>query len=79
MRGVAVGVVLLGTVALDVVLVVHLLGVLLGVVVSLHLVDLVHALGLGETVNLRADETGDGLLGEGVLDGLAYRATMLVT
>lgn len=71
MAAVAAGVVLVGAVALDVVVVVHVLGVLLGVVVGADLVGLVHALGLGELVNLGADEASNGLLGEAVLDGLA--------
>lgn len=64
-------VVLLGAVALDVVVVIHGLGVLLGVVMGLDLVGLVQALGLGELVNLSTDETGDRLLRECVLDRLA--------
>jgi hypothetical protein len=58
-------------VAADVVVVVHFVGVLLGVLFGPDLVDLVHALGLGELVNLGTDEAGDGLLGKGVADGLA--------
>lgn len=70
---VALGVVLVSAVALDVVLVIHLLRILLGVLMSLDLVDLVHALGLSESVDLGADNAGKGLLGEGVADGLAYQ------
>lgn len=68
---VAAGVILLSTVATDVVLVVHFVGVPLGVLLGLDLVDLVHALCLGELVNLGADKAGNGLLGEGVTDRLA--------
>lgn len=49
-----------------------MLGVLLGVVVSLLTVNPVHALGLGELVNLAADDTGKELLGESVAHRLAY-------
>lgn len=55
-----------------VVLLVHVVGVLLSVLVSLDLVDLIHTLALGKLVNLGADKAGDRLLGEGVLNGLAY-------
>lgn len=65
-------VVLVRPVAPDVVLIVHLVGVLLGVLPGLDLVDLVHALGLRELVNFSTNETSDGLLGEGVAHRLAY-------
>lgn len=68
---IAVGVVLISTLALDVVLVIHLVRILLGMLVGLDPVDLVHALGLGELVDLGADNAGEGLLGESVADGLA--------
>lgn len=68
---VAVGVVLVGTLAVDVVIVVQVLGVLLRLVVGLDLVGLVEALGLGESVDLRADNTGEDLLSGGVADSLA--------
>lgn len=71
MRLVAVGVVLVGTVAVNVVVVVHVLSVLLGVVVGLDLVDLVETLGLGELVGFGTDETSDDLLRSGVGDILA--------
>lgn len=64
-------VVLLAVVTL-VVLLVHVVSVLLGVLVSLEPVNLIHALALGELVDLGADKAHQGLLGESVLDGLAY-------
>lgn len=71
MSAVAVGVVLVSTVAPDVVVVVQVLRVLLSVVMGLDLVGLVKALGLGESVDLRADETSEDLLGGTVADVLA--------
>lgn len=71
MRLVLARVVLLGTVALNVVLIVHVLGVLLSVVVGLDLVGLVETLGLSELVDFGTGETGEELLGGGVGDGLA--------
>lgn len=68
---VAVGVVLVSTVVANVVLVVHMFGVLLCVVVSLDLIGLVHTLGLGELVDLSTGETGQEFLGGTVADGLA--------
>lgn len=59
------------TLALDVVLIVHMLGVLLRVLMGTHLVDLVHSLGLGQLVDLTSDEAHHGLFGEGMADGLA--------
>lgn len=56
-----------------VVLVVHLRSVLLGVAGSLLAVDPVSALGLGELVDLAADEASKELLGKSVGDGLACR------
>lgn len=58
-------------VAALVTLLVHVVGVLLGVVLGLLAVDPVHTLGLGELVNLAADEAGDELLGKSVVDFLA--------
>lgn len=71
MRLVAVWVVLVGTVAVNVVVVVQVLSVLLGVVVGLDLVGLVETLGLGELVDFRTGETGEDLLGGGVGNVLA--------
>lgn len=71
MGSVAARVVVLSAVALDVMLVVHSVGVLLSVVLGLEPFNLVHALGLGELVNLGAGEGSNGLLSEGVTDGLA--------
>lgn len=52
-------------------LLVHVLGVLLGVVLGLLTVNPVHALALGELVDLAADETGNELFGESVAGRLA--------
>jgi hypothetical protein len=70
---IALRVVLVRTLAPDVVLVVHVLCVALGVLAGLEAVNLIHALGLGQLVDLGADQAGDGLFGEGVADGLAWR------
>lgn len=56
----------------DVVVIIHLRAVLLSMLAGTDLVGLVHALGLGQLVGLRADKTGNGLLGEFVADRLAY-------
>jgi len=63
-----VGVVL---VVLAVMLIIHLFGVLLCLMLSPLLVGKVHAFGLGELVDLGTGETGEELLGKGVVDGLA--------
>ena len=70
----AAGVELVGTVSALVVLLVHVVSVLLGVLAGLDFVNFVHALGLGELVDLSANNGGKGLLGESVADGLAYRS-----
>lgn len=59
-------------VLLAVLLVVDVLGVLLGLVLGLLLVQVGEALGLKELLDLTDGEGGDGLLGESVVDGLAY-------
>jgi hypothetical protein len=55
------------------VIVVHVLGALLSVLVSLVAVVLVHALGLGQLVDFTADEASEKFLCKGVGDGLAWR------
>lgn len=70
---VAVGVVLVRTVAPDVVVIVHVVCILLRVVVGLDLVGLVHTLGLSELVDLGTGNTSKDLLCGGVVDGLACR------
>jgi len=77
-RRVPLGVVLLRSMFLLVVVDVHLLRVLLGVLVGADLVDLVQALGLDQLVDLGADEAGQDLLGQGVLDGFACRSHVSV-
>lgn len=64
-------VVLISALALDVVLIVHVLDLLLGVVLGLLTVDEVHAFSLGELVDLSAGKANEELLGELVGDGLA--------
>ena len=64
-------VVLISTLALDVVLVVQVLALLSGVVLCLLTVDEVHALGLSELVDLSTGEANEELLGELVRDGLS--------
>jgi hypothetical protein len=51
--------------------VVHALDLLLGMVLGLLAVDEVHALGLGQLVNLSTSETDKELLGELMGDGLS--------
>lgn len=55
----------------DIVVIIHRLGMLLRMLVGLDLVDLVHSLGLGQLVDLGADKTSNGLLGELVANRLA--------
>ena len=71
MRAVVVGVVFITTTT-GVVVIVHVFGILLGVLVGADLVDLIHTLGLGELVDFSTDEANKGLLSESVLDRLAY-------
>lgn len=54
-------------------LVVHVLNVLLGVVLGLLTVDEVHALGLGQLVNLSTGKANEHLLGELMGDWLACK------
>jgi len=61
-------------VILSVVLVVHLLSILLGLVLGLLTVGKVHALGLSELVDFSTSEASKELLGELVINGLAYGA-----
>lgn len=68
-RRIIVGVVL---VLVTVVVVIHPLGILLGLVLRALAVDEVLALGLGELVDLGGGEAGKELLSEGMVDGLAY-------
>jgi hypothetical protein len=55
-----------------VVAIVHALNLLLGVVLGLLAVDEVHALGLGQLVNLSASEADKELLGELMRNRLSY-------
>ncbi len=65
-------VILIGTLSLDVVLVVHVLDLLLGVVLGLLAIDEVHTLGLGQLVNLSTSKTNKQFLGELMRDRLSY-------
>lgn len=56
--------------------VVHVLSRLLCVTLGLEVVKGILALGLGELVDLGADEASKHLLGESVVDGLAYGTQM---
>lgn len=64
-------VILVSTLSTDVVLLVEVLGVLLGVVLSLLAVDEVETLGLSQLVDLSTSEPDEELLGELMADGLA--------
>jgi hypothetical protein len=70
---VLVGIVLVCTLVPDVVLVVHVLGALSGMAMSLDLVILVHSLGLSKFVDLATYEASEEFLGELVRDGLACK------
>ena len=59
-------------------MIIHVLNVLLGVVLGLLAVDEVHALGLGQLVNLSTGNTDKELLGELMGDRLACGASELV-
>ena len=70
---------MIGTLVLDVVLVVHVLDVLPGVVLGLLTIDEVHSLGLGELVDFSTCETDEELLGELVGNWLACENTRIST
>jgi hypothetical protein len=70
---VLVGIILVCTLALDVVLVVHVLARLFGVTMSLDLVVLIHSLGLSKFVDLATYKASEKFLGELVRDGLACK------
>ena len=70
---VLVGIVLVCTLVPDVVLVVHVLGGLFGMTMSLNLVIFVHSLGLSKFVDLATNEASEEFLGELVRDGLACK------
>lgn len=69
---VAAGVIFVRPMAAHVVVVIHVVRVLLRVLVGAHLVSLVQTLGLGELVDLGADNTGQEFLGGAVADVLAW-------
>lgn len=66
-----VRIILIGTLVLDVVLIIHILDILLGVVLGFLAINEVHSLRLGELVDLSTCETDEELLGELVGNGLA--------
>ena len=53
-------------------LLVHAMGIFLSVLLGLDLVELVHALGLGEPVNLASYQTGNHFFGKGVVDRFTW-------
>jgi len=64
---------LVGALVVLIVVIVHALGTLFGVLVSLMAVIGVHALGLGELVDFTANEASEKFFGKGVGDWVAYR------
>lgn len=78
MRPVPIRIILVGAQVLLIVLLVHLVGVFLGMPLGLELVILVHALGLGQAVDLAADKTSNGFFGEGVADGFAWTSNVSI-
>lgn len=74
---VLVGVVLVGTLSLNVVLIIHVLCTLFGMSSGLDRVVLVHSLGLDELVDLSTDEASEEFLGELVGNGFAWEASVL--
>lgn len=73
-----VWVVLVSVLAPDVVLVVHMAGILLGLMMSTLAVVSVHALGLSELVNFTTDESSEELLGESVVHDIALFALVVL-
>lgn len=71
-RRVPIRIILVGAQVLLVVLLIHPVGVFLGMPLGLELVIFVHALGLGQAVDLAADKTSNGFFGEGVADRFAW-------
>ena len=69
---VLVGVVLLGTLILNVVLVVHVIGTLCGVLAGLVAVVFIHTVSLGELIDLSTNEAGEKLLRKLMVHNLAY-------
>ena len=69
--GVLIGVVLIGVLVLLVVLFIHATSTLLGFFMGPDLIVLVHAMGLGELVDLSTDESSEEFLSKGVVDCLA--------
>lgn len=67
---VLVGVIIVGILTLLVVFLVHLFGALLCTTVSLDLVNLIHAVGLSEFVDLSADKARKEFFGKPMLDDL---------
>lgn len=53
-------------------LIIQMLGLLLGLMLRLLAIDEIHALGLGELIDLGAGEADEELFGELVGDGLAF-------
>ena len=70
-RTVLVGVVLISILLLLVVFLIHLLGMLLGLVVSFQFVDFVHATGFSQLVNLPTNKSSKEFFCKCVGDWLA--------
>lgn len=68
---VLVGIVLVCTLAMDVVLIVHMLRRLFSMAAGFDRVVLVHSLGLRKLVDLTANKASEEFLGERVRDGFA--------
>ena len=68
---VLVGIVLVGTLTMDVVLIVHVLGGLFGMAAGFDRVVLIHSLGLRKLVDLATNKASEEFLGERVRDGFA--------
>lgn len=72
MRLVSIRIILGSTEVLLIMLLVHAMGIFLSVLLGLDLVELVHALGLGEPVNLASYQTGNHFFGKGVVDRFTW-------
>ena len=78
MRLVSIRIIFGSTEVLLIMLLVHAMGIFLSVLLGLDLVELVHALGLGEPVNLASYQTGNNFFGKGVVDRFTWVVSMLL-
>jgi hypothetical protein len=67
-----IGVVLVGTLIIDVVFIIHLLRALFGMLACLMTVPGIFPFGLGKFINLASDETSKELFGKCVRSGVAW-------